>query len=616
MLFAENWFNTVSLEENTHALFKLDGRVEGDEDGVKSEANPPKLLIRNADGAYSSYGSWARSNDGYNVRYWVNSNAGVGVFYTGEQAAPGCGIENSVLVVLDKGNFNRMINSIGQYVSGTTYKEFSLVYENEDLQTNESIISNATAASIFGVDGVNDRIFLGSGNTVYFSENDMDYKPNPTYFPVDNFIICGNIGAPISAMMRVSDGTLAIFKDVSIVKDVSVYYTSGYYESVGVGEEGNEYQRAKFTVKAGDIARKGISARAIANLAGDNIFASKEGVYGIQLSDNVASGERYARERSRMINPKLSKLNTQNGKGIVFEDKYFLAVDNGEVYVADARYKFTQKGDQENTFNYEWFRLTGLYVKEWFIFEDELYFIDKDGYVCKFTEDFADQYLLSKINNELAIHETYIDMEFRKVVVFNAARLNLINAAAYAKDAQGDIWSIEIVTYAGKDAILIPKEYENKFSAGGEIDLWFYVPVSSYWRSAVLDLNSPINQKNMWSLTLTAMAQGGGQIDIGYKTRLNYVNDIQSEGANSSTWGDDILFGGSKVSLLTEEESPFGLYSFDVGGYIGVNSYRRRIFERNFMHIQLLFISESVSDCAVSEIDIEYSIARKNIGVG
>jgi hypothetical protein len=58
------------------------------------------------------------------------------------------------------------------------------------------------------------------------------------------------------------------------------------------------------------------------------------------------------------------------------------------------------------------------------------------------------------------------------------------------------------------------------------------------------------------------------------------------------------------------------MYTFDIGGYVGVNTYRRRMFERNFVHIQLLFTSETVNDCAVSELDIEYAIAKKNIGVG
>lgn len=510
-----------------------------------------------------------------------------------------------VLAIYDEKKFKTFLEKCSADLNG--YIHLEVAYHDKNSENNSKDITSCTSATLFGVDGANDRIFVGGGqkgNMVYFSENDISLKPNPTYFPADQFLVCGMDGAKVNGFMRVSNGTLAIFKDVENYEDVSVYYTSGHYVDVGTGEEGNTYQQARFTVQAGDIARKGISARAIDNYDGDNLFVSKEGVYGIQLSDNVASGERYARERSRTINPKITKHDLRNAKSIVYKDKYYLAVDNGEVYVADARYKFTQQGDQSNTYNYEWFRLTGLYVKAWCIIYDKLCFIDKDGYLCEFTDEYADQYLLDSNRGELTVHN--------ETVVFPQKNLDLINSSAYAVDDGGSTWSITLTD--DKKAIKIP--YGIDVTNSKPFKLWFYVPVSSYWRSAVLDLNSPINHKNMWSLTLTAMAQGGGQIDIGYKTRLNYVNDIQSEGANSSTWGDDILFGESMVSLLTKEESPFGLYSFDVGGYIGVNSYRRRIFERNFMHIQLLFISESVSDCAVSEIDIEYSIARKNIGVG
>ena len=626
MLFKEGWFDTVKLQ-NDPPFFKLDGKVPGVKvtagessytevkEGYADENNVPALYIPDTNGNYTEYGTFIRekienivdTNYGiYNVHCWYNEEAGVAVFYSGDQVSFGHDVvNNSVLAVLKKGKFKSMITSIGQYVSGTDYKEFILEYKNANLGITKDKISSASAATIFGVDGANDRVFVGNGNTVYFSENDMDFKPDPTYFPVDNFIVCGTSESRISAMMRVSDGSLAIFKDVSTYEDVSVYYTSGYYESVGVGEEWNEYQRAKFTVKAGDITRSGISARAIANLEGDNIFTSKEGVYGIQLSNNVASGERYARERSRVINPKITKLGLKNSKAIVYEDKYFLAVDNGEVYVADARYKFTLKGDQENTFNYEWFRLTGLYIKEWFIFEDKLHFIDEYGYVCEFTEGFADQYLFETDNGELAVRDD-------GTVIFPAEDLAVIKSSSYAVDDKGRTW--EIMLTEDESALIVPEDIE--IVSGALLKLWFCVPIAAYWQSAVLNLDNPMYRKNMWALSMTAAADNGGMINLGYKTRLNAVNNIEIEGVNAKNADDINFIGGIQTSLLTGQPHGFGMYTFDVGGYVGINTYRRRIFERDFVHIQLLFTSETVNNCVVSELDIEYAVSKKNIGVG
>ena len=611
--------------------FKLDGKIDEittNNSGVALQS-PPKIegyediIFTVTDASQVFYDESIPSEDmNYEGRKcWYSGAIGVAIATDRSMCFPKQAVnyyltENySIFVVVDEAKFQAFLNQVQETVAGAKsvteeYKIISFVYENVNLGDTKNSITSCTCATIFGVDGANDRVFVGGGdepNIVYFSENDIDYNPNPAYFPVDSFLVCGVGNAKVSGFLRASDGTLAIFKDVTDSEEVSVYYTSGYYESTGVGAEGNEYQRAKFTVKAGDIRRTGISAKSVANLEGDNIFTCNEGVYGIQLSDNVASGERYARERSRTINPKITQFPLANAKSIVYKDKYFLAVGNGEVYVADARYKFTLQGDQQNTFNYEWFRLTGLNVLEWFIFEDKLHFIDKDGYFCEFTEGFADQYLVSTDNNELSVAEN-------GTVIFNKEeRLPLIKASSYAIDGAGNTW--ELTLTEDENALIIPKGIT--IADADDLDLWFCVPVAAYWQSAVMDLNSPMYLKNMWSLSMVASAKHGGKINLGYKTRMNAVSSIEVEGANASTWGQAIdLFGGVQTSMLTGGAKSFGMYTFDVGGYVGINTYTRRIFDRNFAHIQLLFTSETTTDCAVSEMDIEYSIAKKNIGVG
>ena len=525
----------------------------------------------------------------------------------------------SILAIYDRESFLETVSDKEANEYG--YITLTLEYVEENSIGNSSKILSCNCATTFGVDGANDRIFVGGGenaNIIYFSENDISLKPNPTYFPADQFLVCGSSNAPISGFMRVTDGTLAIFKDTTKTADVSVYYANGYYTDAGTGEEGNTYKQARFTVKAGDISRRGISAKAIANLDGDNIFTSEEGVYGIQLSSNVASGERYAKERSRTINPKITQFDLQNARGIVYKDKYFLAVGEGEVYVADARYTFTMQGDQQNTFNYEWFRLTGLNVLEWFIYDDKLHFIDKDGYICEITEDsFADQYLVRSTDGELEMDVKVEDGTKSGTVTFNSKdRLALVKASSYAIDHKGRKWQLELIN---DNTFKIPDNIINEADIvdSGDLVLWFCVPIAAYWQSAVMDLNSPMYLKNMWSLSMVVSAKHGGKINLGYKTRMNAVSNIEVEGANASTWGQAIdLFGGMQTSMLTGVEKPFGMYTFDAGGYVGINTYTRRIFDRNFAHIQLLFTSENTADCAVAEMDIEYSIARKNIGVG
>ncbi len=481
-------------------------------------------------------------------------------------------------------------------------------------------IITATTATVFGVDGANDRIFVAGGadkNILYYSENDISFKPNPTYFPVNQFVVCGTANSPICGFSKVTDGTLAIFKDVQTTEDVAVYYTSGYYVDLGTDGAGNSFKDARFTVSAGDISRKGVSAKAIANLEGDNLFVSKDGVYGIQLSSNVASGERYAKERSRTINPRIRKLNLQNARAIVYRDRYYLAVDNGEVYVADSRYRYTLEGDQQDTFNYEWFRWTGLDVVNWFEASDGLYFIDKKGMLCKFTDGYADEYLLDSDEGDFTFYDKDEYKDEPKVVL-NADYDKLVKASAYVVDDTGETWPIEGI--GGGDINVDGKldVWFNAFEMDQEnvTQLWLNVPVAAYWESAVFDLGSAINRKTLWSMSATVGSNVGGKINLGYKTRVSNVRDIEVEGANTNAFDNLLFVPGPMQSLVDGKARGYGMFTFDIGGYIGVSAYRRRVFERNFVYLQLLFVSDTTTDCTVSDISVEYSYGRKNIGVG
>lgn len=621
LMFKKNldYVNDIPLEDYSHykLFFKLDGVVD-----VVSTAFPiveysPILYIGG-----TAVGEFVRASDGSS---FVNETAGVSLYrkLADVPLVPSDDIVHGALVITDVATFKGKIAGITEdetgYVNIEVYYADRKTWQNQGWGSYDGIFSkeafkviNSNCITTFGVDGANDRIFMGGSeeapNIVYFSENDIDLRPNPTYFPANQFIVCGSSNAPVTSFLRVTDGTLAILKKTTDIEDVSVFYVSGFYNEIKDEETGNTYYEARFTVKSGDIAKRGISSGAVINFEGDNIFASETGVYGIQLSDNVASGERYAKERSRTINPRITKLGCENAKSIVYNDKLFLAVAEGETYVADARYKYTLKGDQANTFNYEWFRLTNLFVKEWFTIGNNLYFVDKDDYFCKITDGFSDQYRLSNDCGDIMIENG--------LVKFDAAnRLNLIKKSSYAIDEKNRVWEIKLTE--DNSAVYVPSDIDGIVD-GDNITLWFCVPIAAYWQSAVMNLNSPMYLKNMWSLSMVASAKHGGKINLGYKTRINAVNNIEVEGANANSWDNLIgdLFGGEQVSLLTGVEKAFGMYTFDVGGYVGINTYRRRLFERNFAHIQLLFTSETTTDCAVSEVDIEYSISRKNIGVG
>jgi hypothetical protein len=89
--------------------------------------------------------------------------------------------------------------------------------------------------------------------------------------------------------------------------------------------------------------------------------------------------------------------------------------------------------------------------------------------------------------------------------------------------------------------------------------------------------------------------------------------DIQVEGANEFTF-DNMNFIGGEQLLSSGVTQGFTMFTFDSGGF--VNSYRKRVFERGFVYLQLAFESETASNCVIGEMCVEYTPTRKNIGVG
>lgn len=268
-------------------------------------------------------------------------------------------------------------------------------------------IADAQFGILFGTNGNSDRLFVSGNpeykNIVFYSEphntlenpNEVDF----TYFAQQNSIAYGSDASEILGFQRLSDNTLVVHKQ-DIGQETTIFYVSGSYES----EYDDDNQLVKinyyFTSTAGSIGDEIISRYASANFAGDNIILTRNGVYGIELSDNIATVERYIRERSRYINEKIKEHKSlEEAIGIVFENKYFLAVDD-VCYVADARFKTTSDGDMPDTFNYEWWYWDNIPARVWAKINGKLYFGTANGQVCVFDEKYIDrEYINAEVGN-------------------------------------------------------------------------------------------------------------------------------------------------------------------------------------------------------------------------
>lgn len=250
-------------------------------------------------------------------------------------------------------------------------------------------ITNCNFGVLFGVSGNTDRLFL-AGNAEYPNIDFHSEADDYTYFGDLNTASMGSDSVPISGYGRLSDSTLVVYKSETS-QEASIFYRTGSYKEYYDSSGNLDTIRGVFPTSAGSIGEGVVSRYACANFAGDNIILSRNGIFGIVLADNVATTERYTRERSRSINEKLkTHADLSEAVGIVYKNRYYLAVDN-VVYIADSRYKYTANDDIDDSYNYEWWYWDNCPVRVWANIDNVLYFGSKDGQICVFDDEYTDR---------------------------------------------------------------------------------------------------------------------------------------------------------------------------------------------------------------------------------
>lgn len=250
-------------------------------------------------------------------------------------------------------------------------------------------ITDCSFGILFGVNGNTDRLFL-SGNSEYPNIDFHSEMDDYTYFGDLNTASMGSDSVPIIGYARLSDSTLVVYKAES-GHEASIFYRTGAYSESYDTSGGLVSIRGVFPTSAGSIGEAPVSRYACVNFGGDNVILSKNGVFGIVLVENVATTERYTRERSRSINKALKQhADLSEAVGIVYDGRYYLAVDD-VCYVADSRYKYTSEDDVDGSYNYEWWFWDNVPVRVWAHIGNGLYFGSDDGQVCVFDDKYTDR---------------------------------------------------------------------------------------------------------------------------------------------------------------------------------------------------------------------------------
>ncbi len=341
-----------------------------------------------------------------------------------------------------------ILSMFGDYSDDSLEPNISIEFTTEQSITDKGYqkIDGCKFGVIFGYNNLN-YLFV-SGNEAYpnydwhtestfsYTSGSLENDSNLTYFPDINYCIYGSEQNKVISYSHLEDGILGVHKEYSInepnlyIKEpklVSVIDSNG---SEVLNNLGATMYKVEFPTYSSAIGEGAISHYANGNLAGDKLILSRNGVYGIELTSSVKTNERYAKERSRLINSKLTKYDLSKTTAIVWDNMYLLSMNDSEgtIFIADARYRNRPEEEMNDTLAYEWWEWKNIHCRNWCIINNELGFYTCDGRVCIFSNDFIDKTYTAigdgnlTLNNNVFYYNNELNLkEYGKIKVANGS---------------------------------------------------------------------------------------------------------------------------------------------------------------------------------------------------
>lgn len=351
---------------------------------------PTTSISRNPDGQVSTAYETANQLTTRRVNLFLGDGTS-----TNYQLDGSAWLDTSIKVrIFQNGHFEDMTSGYTyDYTTGvvtfTTAPSFSPVAGQDNVEitfdcasttSKEAIVNYINKCNIcttYGYGGNNNRIFV-TGNPDIPNCDWWCASEKGLMFPVDNVARIGNLSVPIIGYSRLTDGTLAIQKDISDSDSTVFYRTYNQFNGEDV-----------FPLTAGVKNIGCITHRCSCNFLNDPVFLTRNGIYSITTQNSNNTDEKFAEEKSYYIKNKLiNEENLENAVAIVLNTRYYLAI-NGHIYVADKRFiSNTTYGD--SAYQYEWFYLTGIDVNTFFTYNNKLYWGTSHGDIYTFGDEYED----------------------------------------------------------------------------------------------------------------------------------------------------------------------------------------------------------------------------------
>lgn len=259
-------------------------------------------------------------------------------------------------------------------------KKITITWNRIDDHLLPARINACTFADTFGFYNDNRWFLSGDPTRKYWHIDYMSGSGDPTYFPVDGWTGVGAETSPIMGYMKQYDGQLIIKADNE--QDAQIFIRNAEQNSSSEIDATTGWD-VVYPVKQGIRGVGAVAKNAFGVLRDSPLFFAKEGVYGV-VSGQVRN-QQSVQDKSFFVNAKLTKEeHPENAQAVVWNGYYILSL-NGRAYVADSR---QQTGMSSTEYaGYEWYYWENIPVKFWYSYENELYFADNSGNICRFNSD-------------------------------------------------------------------------------------------------------------------------------------------------------------------------------------------------------------------------------------
>lgn len=244
-------------------------------------------------------------------------------------------------------------------------------------------INKCTFGVLYGMKGGKDRLFV-SGNSEYRNYDWHSEPYKPTYFPDTSYSRLGSDSSSIIGYSVIANH-LAAHKD-ELEPEQNIFLRAGQ-----VGKDDAEIFTITNTLRGiGAIAKDSFGY-----LETEPLFLTRQGIFAVTAQD--ITGEKYSQNRSFYLNGKLlNEANLENAYACVFNDNYWLCLNNVAYILDGLQPTVTDKAAPYSTRQYAGFYRTNIPANVMWVFQNELYFGTTDGKVCKFH---TDKYALNSYND-------------------------------------------------------------------------------------------------------------------------------------------------------------------------------------------------------------------------